>query len=147
MAQDIKVRNIQVEGIQSPAPQPISGDDFISVNAKLRYTSGFPLDDDYDLVYKDWVESRIGAGYTYFNDSDVAGISTNLATGVVTITMSSFPTIASSGIIRGNFDVRVGSDWTPFDAMPEITKDGSGTILTAQFVFNQSFDEIRGRIF
>jgi len=72
MAQDIKVRNIQVEGIQSPAPQPISGDDFISVNSKLRYTSGFPLDDDYDLVYKSYLASG-GIGRTLPVTLDASG--------------------------------------------------------------------------
>jgi hypothetical protein len=72
MAQDIKVRNIQVEGIQSPAPQPISGDDFISVNSKLRYTSGFPLDDDYDLVYKSYLASG-AVGRTFSVSLDSSG--------------------------------------------------------------------------
>lgn len=146
MAQDIKVRNIQVEGIQSPAPQPISGDDFISVNSKLRYTSGFPLDDDYDLVYKSYLsENALSA--IYFTDSEVSGISVNLSTGVITVTMATFPTIAERGIIRGNFDVKVGSDWVALDQFPEVTKDINGTILTAVFYLNQSFDKIRGRIF
>jgi hypothetical protein len=60
MAQDIKVRNIQVEEIQSTAPQPISGDVFIPVNAKLRYTQAFNLDNDFDLVYVEWLNGKTG---------------------------------------------------------------------------------------
>lgn len=146
MAQDIKVRNIQVEGIQSPAPQPISGDDFISVNSKLRYTEGFVLDNDYDLVNKSYVDENVLAS-NYFTDNETSGISVNLTTGVITVTMAIFPTIAERGIIRGNFDVKVGSDWFSLDQFPEVTKDIDGTILTAVFYLNQSFDEIRGRIF
>jgi hypothetical protein len=70
MAQDIKVRNIQVIGeIQSEAPQPVSGDVFIPVNAKLRYKEGFVLDDDYDLVYKSYISARNPINFT----SDASG--------------------------------------------------------------------------
>lgn len=82
----------------------------------------------------------------YFTDSGTTGIAVNLSTGVITVTMASFPTIAANGIIRGSFDVRVGSDWVAVDAMPEVTKT-AGVITTAVFYLNQSFDEIRGRIF
>lgn len=126
-------------------PSDLIGKEFDSYLNKL--TGGFYLRGALTWTLQYTVPTVSLNVFRYFTNSDVTGISTNLATGVVTITMASFPAIASAGIIRGNFDVRVGSDWTPFDAMPEVTKDGSGTILTAQFVFNQSFDEIRGRIF
>lgn len=72
MAQDIKVRKIQVEQIEYPAPLPVSGDTHIPVNAKLRYTEGFTLDDDYDLVYKSFIDGRIGRDPINFT-SDSSG--------------------------------------------------------------------------
>ena len=79
MAQDIKVRNIQVEEIQSTAPQPISGDDAILVNAKLRYTEGFTLDDDYDLVYKSYLDSIIAGGTENLTTSELDQAALDLA--------------------------------------------------------------------
>ena len=83
----------------------------------------------------------------YFTNSGTTGIASDLATGIITVTMASFPTIAADGIIRGNFDLRYGADWICVDVPPTVTKT-AGVITSAVFdVGNILIDEIRGRIF
>lgn len=149
MAHDLKARNIQIEQIQSVKPNPISGDVHIPVDAKLRYTEGFNLDDDYDLVYKSWVEAN-SAGMVYFTDNSVTGIVCDKDLGTITLSdiLSDFPVISEKGIIRGSFDLLISGTWYPNDVFPEITKDGDGNLLTATFALgNTDITTIRGRIY
>lgn len=89
-----------------------------------------------------------GGSFVTFTNSNTVGITSVLATGIITVNMGVFVNIATNGIIRGNFDLRYGTDWIIADVTPEITKDINGKILTATFnVNNVNIDEIRGRIY
>lgn len=86
--------------------------------------------------------------FVYFTDSLTSGISSNKTTGVVTITMASFPDIASNGIIRADIDILKDGEWYASDVLPEVTKNGSGVLLTAVFTLgNTDITTIRGRIY
>lgn len=149
MSHDLKARNIQVEQIQSVKPYVISGDVAIPVDAKLRYTEGFTLDDDYDLVYKSWVQQNAG-GYVYFTDNSSGAISVDLSLGTITIpdVENDFPVLSANGIIRANIDVLISGTWYANDVLPDVTKDGLGNILTAVFnLGNTDITTIRGRIY
>lgn len=137
---DIKGRILQIARILHST--------FITVGNELRYDPSVPISDDYTLVTKYYVDN-VSISPVYFTDNSNANISVNLGTGVIAIAdvLNNFPVISGSGIIRGNFDVKKGSDWVPLDQFPEITKDIDGNILTAAFYLNDSFDKIRGRIF
>lgn len=151
MAHDLKARNIQVEEIQSVKPDSVSGDMAITVDAKLRYTEGFILDDDYDLVYKSYIDS-MGGGFTYFTDNSNAAIAVNLSTGEIVIAdvATNFPVISDNGIIRLQCDCLIGGVWLPSDVFPDYTtlvKDGSGFIISCSFFTGQTdITTIRGRI-
>lgn len=144
MIHDLKARILQILKISSPNP----GTDPIEVTDELRYSSGVGVNDDYTLVPK-WYVDTVSISPVYFTDNDNAAIDVDLGTGIITIAdmLTNFPVISGSGIVRGNFDVKVGSDWFALDQFPEVTKDIDGNILTAAFYLNQSFDSIRGRIF
>lgn len=137
MAQDIKVRNIQVEGIESPAPQPISGDDFISVNAKLRYTEGFILDNDYDLVYKSYVDANI-AKKVYLTEADTGYVNIT-GSGVITIAdwQTDFNEAIPGNFVRADIQVKQNNVWLDYSAIvPELTKNVGRELLTIAWYLN-----------
>lgn len=134
--------NVQADWEQSDDTQ----DDYIKNKPSIPVLDDYILNGGYLGTGQDLYDLILAGSSVYFTDSGTTGIAVNLSTGVITVTMASFPTIAANGIIRGNFDVRVGSDWVSIDQLPEVTKT-AGVITTASFYLNQSFDEIRGRIF
>lgn len=144
MAQDIRVRCIQAESIESVKPGALP----IQVDVELRYEPTVPIADDYTLVTKLYVDGAAG-GYVYFTDNAVTGIDVDLSAGTIELPdiAANFPSISDNGIIRGNFDLLIGGTWYASDVLPEVTKDGSGNLLTALFTTgNTGITSVRGRI-
>ena len=86
----------------------------------------------------------------YFTDNSQTGIVCDKTAGTITLAdiATNFPTISTNGIIRGAFDLLIGGTWYASDVLPEMTKDGSGNLLTALFTLgNTGITTIRGRIF
>lgn len=145
MAQDIRVRGIQAESIESVKPDALP----IQVDVELRYEPTVPIADDYTLVPKIYVDGLVGAGNIYFTDNSVAGIDVDLSAGTIELLdiPTDFPAISGNGIIRGNFDLLISGTWYASDVLPEVTKDISGNLLTALFTTgNTGITSIRGRI-
>lgn len=145
MAQDIIVRGIQAESIESVKPDALP----IQVDVELRYDPAVSIADDYTLVTKLYVDGLVGAGNIYFTDNSNPAIDVDLSAGTIELSdiATDFPIISDNGIIRGNFDLLIGGVWYPADVLPEVTKDGSGNLLTALFTTgNTGITTIRGRI-
>lgn len=101
-----------------------------------------------DVTYKT-TASVFGFNY-YFTDNSLTGVVCDKTAGTITLSdiATNFPTISANGIIRGAFDLLIGSTWYASDVLPEMTKDGSGNLLTALFTLgNTGITTIRGRIY
>lgn len=140
---DLKARIIQVLRLLAPDSEPI-----IAIETKAQYSQLFPLTEDGDIVYKAYLNNlRLDI---YFTDNSQAGIVCDKDLGTITLAdiATDFPTISANGIIRCSCDLLISGTWYANDVLPEVTKDGSGNLLTALFTLgNTGITTIRGRIF